>query len=80
MWGHPLDNLSAVAGEEMDLRNGAKEVGYRADAQNREGQGEGWRGRMESIKDEQTTILTAQVSDDSDLDHQKHKEKRGRLL
>lgn len=35
---------------------------------------------MESIKDEQATTLTAQVSDDSDLDHQKQKEKRGRLL
>lgn len=41
MLGKCEDNLSAVAGEEMDLRNGAKEVGYCADAQNREGQGEG---------------------------------------
>lgn len=78
MQGKCEDSLSAAAGEEMDLRNGAKDVGYHADEQN--GQGEGWRGRMESIKDEQTTTLTAQVSDDSDLDHQKQKEKRGRLL
>lgn len=39
MQGKCEDSLSAAAGEEMDLRNGAKDVGYHADEQN--GQGEG---------------------------------------
>ena len=39
MQGKCEDNLSAAAGEEMDVRNGAKDVGYHADEQNGQGNG-----------------------------------------